>query len=280
MEESSYFWFTKHIINGPHSERYIWPFFVFVATLTFGMTHSRRRNYLDWLTLSGVTIIFVGSWYRVYLDMGNWDFAMFYVAIWHFYLCIYKNSDWDLNELRYRSREEGEQSTAELLVQQQIKALTLLFSPRLHFWTIGEPTHDRKQRLKPYHASTTAYLIRMSWQLPLSYLYAWWEREESVWFERTMVVWGSCWAVLSLLECFIGLIFLLGSLCRLLGPTWSPVHHPPMFGNSMRLLTHGLRGFWAKDGFWPTFLSNALTAPGHAFSDHFQLHADQYERFL
>ncbi len=88
MDETGGLWSVRHFINGPQSHQYLWPIFV------FAMTRSRRRSCQDWLITIFMTTVVALTWYNAYLQMSNWDVGLFYIAIWYFYSCTLKNSDW------------------------------------------------------------------------------------------------------------------------------------------------------------------------------------------
>ncbi|WPB04667.1 uncharacterized protein RHO25_009313 [Cercospora beticola] len=200
--------------------------------------------------------------------MGNYDVPMFFIGLWFTYLILLKRPERDF-ERHDENQPPGPTDSREFLRWQRGRATSVLFSPRLHHWFIGEDYHDDTQPPARYYANELQYLLHWAWQLPLSYLALdtmyhyfviqdpywinlemyWWEPYDADALRRTIVVWVSCWAITSLLECLISPLFLFLHLAGILGRTWSPHMHPPAFGSPMQILSRGVRGFWARGGF-------------------------------
>ncbi|KAM3416665.1 hypothetical protein BST61_g8256 [Cercospora zeina] len=278
---SNYAFMTAHIINGPRSIRYLLPFF-------------------DWFILVAFVFTFyILAFLPSYWEMGNWDVLTFFILLWFFYLNLLRHPEWEFSSLQ-DTRLQAPENEGQFLRQQRTKATSVLFSPRLQYIIIGEEHHDKTQPPDLYYADEVQYLVHLAWQLPLSYLALdvvhnylvvkdpYWTNLEISWLEpygsaavlRTLVVGMSCWAFTSLLECIAGPCFLFAHLAGFLDRHWSPHMHRPAFGSPMHVLRRGVRGFWARGGFWHSFFIIAVTAPGHAFSDLFGLAEDQFERYV
>ena len=271
---------TRHIVPGPNSSCYFFPFILFPAALLIPPSTLSHRQ----LCLFFLPIIYacqIHAWM-----ISGVDVVSINLTLWSFVLLVWRDPRrthrriWVSQEMK---REELEEEAYPAELTGRIPwVLTLLVSLRLTGWKIGEPSHDQTQpppgtsRLR-FLKTALSTVIQSYFILDASSCYV----QNDPYFTSSMSIdapldSGSAFHSLlpprllrsSILAAQIyaivpGLFFLptlpaLGlNALGYLPNEWSPQTWPEFFGSFSAIGDRGLRGLW---GSWWHGMNRQITA--------------------
>ena len=314
----AYDYLTLHVVPGPRSISYGAPWFLVLVALLIPPEKLSHRHLYSLFLPPIYAVIFHAS-----LEMGVMDVLSVQMALWSTLLLALCDPRRDFRRVHVKlSRPDtSEGYNIQVLDNKDSKGtimytweerypndlfrrlswiLTLLVSPRLTNWKIGEHSHDSKQPAplltrRSYFSQVMKTVIpgllildaascytqkdqyfyeRIGIDQPLPDL----EMKVPFWivvrvlpprFVRTMILAAQLYGLLSVAFLIPTLPVLGLNALDVVPDDWSPQTWHVLFGPFSAFLQHGLRGFWGR--WWHQVSRETSSRPGRALAQYFGL---------